>query len=784
VSELFQETFGYGERVKAIGWWDPPVLPFFQKTSKEPWLPPEAGGIWVNGVWIIIEPHDVEDLRRQVSQAREEGRPNIKYKDKVIPATQQTIEALGQLIGLARPKPPEEPPAPKPTKRSDKYVLIIKGNFEDLEIEGQRGRRPGRIGDLPGDLLRTRLLPHQEEGVKWLQQHWVNGSPGALLADDMGLGKTLQALAFLAWVRRLQRGPFLVVAPTGLLDEWAQQHDQHLQAPGLGSLLKAYGRTLKELHKPGAAGLKEIEEGAEERAPVLDINKLSKADWVLATYETVRDYQHSFGLVKWRAVVFDEAQKVKNPVALMTHAAKALQMDFGLAMTGTPVENRPADIWCIVDAVRPGDLGALKDFSAKYEKNGDSATSLLADLNKLLRERKKPPVLFRRLKDEYLQGLPEKALLVREKEMPPLQAEAYDQAVAWAKTCAQDPGGILKALHELRSVSLHPYFKAGGLSADEYIKASARLALTIEILDGIAGQNEKALIFLESVNMQGYLAELIQKRYGLAQAPMIINGTVSGPKRKERVEKFQKQAGFEVMILSPKAGGVGFTLTAANHVIHLSRWWNPAVEDQCTDRVYRISQDKPVHIYYPLARHPHWGESSFDFRLHALLENKRGLCQTILAPPACNLGEAERLFKETVWGEQPDFLTEIDCLEPLRFEEWVLTKVREAGYETKRTPVTGDCGADGLGLAPQGSGRPNLIIQVKHTQRNDLCPEAAVDQVVKAAKSYPELPPPILAVVVTNARGFSDAVRKKAQEKRVLLVDRNGLSAWPEQVMK
>lgn len=777
IDNLFQESFEYGERVKEIGLWSPPVLPFFQKLSKEPWLPPEILGIRVGDEWVTIKQQDIESLRHQVIDAKQKGQPNIKYEGKVIPATQQTLDALNQLISVVAPVRADREPLP-PTS-SEKYVLIIKGNFEELEIQYQRGKRPGRSGDIPYDLLKTKLLPHQVQGLIWLQEHWVNGSPGALLADDMGLGKTLQALAFLAWVRKATEGPFLVVAPTGLLDEWAQQSEKHLNESTLGPLIKAYGRTLKELRKEGAACLKEIEGGG----PVLNTNKLSEAGWVLATYETVRDYQHSFGQIKWRVVVFDEAQKIKNPSALMTCAAKALQTDFALALTGTPIENRPADIWCVVDTVRPGELGSLKDFSARYEKNGDLDQNSLKDLNNRLTEGTKPPILLRRQKSEYLKGLPEKKEHIFQELMPSIQSEAYNQVVAWAKNYGHKPGGILEALHKLRSVSLHPLdLEVSDLSPDEYIQASARLVSTFKILDEIANKNEKALIFLESIAMQGYLAELIQRRYGLKTPPMIINGTVSGPKRKKRVETFQSDAGFDVMIISPKAGGVGFTLTSANHVIHLSRWWNPAVEDQCTDRVYRISQDKVVHVYYPLAIHPLLKELSFDLRLHNLLNNKRVLYQRILAPPAGSTRDAEQLFKETVWGDQSEFLEKIDCMEPLAFEDWVLNKVKNAGYETKRTPVTGDFGADGIALARPDSGLPNLIIQIKHTQKDDLCSDLAVEQVFKAIKRYPQILPPILPVVVTNARGFSKSARKKAQQKKILLIDRKGLFIWPRQV--
>lgn len=158
----------------------------------------------------------------------------------------------------------------------------------------------------------------------------------------------------------------------------------------------------------------------------------------------------------------------------------------------------------------------------------------------------------------------------------------------------------------------------------------------VSILDKIAPTGEKVLIFLESLDLQDadQLPLLLQRRFGLKRSPMVINGQVSTEARQDRVNAFQREAGFDVMLLSPKAGGVGLTLTAANHVIHLSRWWNPAVEDQCSDRVYRIGQTKPVHIYYPLAVVPGAEEHSFDWQLQMLMERKRKLALNLLAAPA------------------------------------------------------------------------------------------------------------------------------------------------------
>src|SRR5215470_14806463 len=199
---------------------------------------------------------------------------------------------------------------------------------------------------------------------------------------------------------------------------------------------------------------------------------------------------------------------------------------------------------------------------------------------------------------------------------------------------------------------------------------SANVFASFLILDEIAARREKALIFLESLELQEHLALMIKNRYGLQRRPMQINGEVSGETRQRLVDEFQTQLGaFDVMILSPRAGGVGLTLTSANHVIHLSRWWNPAVEDQCTDRVYRIGQDRVVHVYYPMAVHPLYGEASFDELLNTLLTRKRELSRRMLVPPV-NLRQDQNWFSQNlnrqtceVQIERGD-IEEIDAMEP------------------------------------------------------------------------------------------------------------------------
>jgi SNF2 family DNA or RNA helicase len=185
---------------------------------------------------------------------------------------------------------------------------------------------------------------------------------------------------------------------------------------------------------------------------------------------------------------------------------------------------------------------------------------------------------------------------------------------------------------------------------DEVVAESARLSATMRLLDDIREQGEKALVFVEFIALQDALIPYLQRRYQLPSPPLRISGSVPGQTRKAHVDRFQSRpkGQFDIMLLSPKAGGVGLTLTAANNVIHLSRWWNPAVEDQCTDRVYRIGQTQNVNVYYPLAVHPRIGDQSFDINLHGLLEQKRALSRSVLASPIASDGDLQALFQKSI----------------------------------------------------------------------------------------------------------------------------------------
>lgn len=282
-----------------------------------------------------------------------------------------------------------------------------------------------------------------------------------------------------------------------------------------------------------------------------------------------------------------------------------------------------------------------------FERERQLDTDKLASLKRLLETSlgQKPRLMMRRLKEHELRDLPPIRHCPLSRAMPPPQRAAYEQAVRSART-ADSPGAVLSALQQLRSISLHPEPDAA-VSDEAFILLSARLAETVRVLDECAARHESVLVFLDHLDMQARLAGLIQRRYGLARAPEIINGTVAGHRRQAFVDAFQKGEGFDVMILSPRAGGVGLTLTRANHVIHLSRWWNPAVEDQCTGRVYRIGQSRDVQVHLPLATLD--GSASFDQNLDQLIARKRRLMHDALVPPeATAAADQDELFRSTV----------------------------------------------------------------------------------------------------------------------------------------
>jgi superfamily II DNA or RNA helicase len=653
IDNVFVETPAYSDRVTGLGIWTPRVVPWIQRVGTD-WFGPDApagrdapGGLVVGSRRLDLDGEQAEILRMKVEDAIGRGEPAVIWSPAgeppvVVPATAETRQALTELVNqraAMRPRRDQRPETPEITPPES---LIIFTNEGEVEYSQDFVPRAGPVASLPR-MLTTSPKPHQKDGIEWLQKCWLAGRPGVLLADDMGLGKTLQGLAFLAWIREgmdaeeIAKLPILIVAPTGLLANWQAEHDRHLQGDGLGRCVQAYGPGLRSLLRSTPDGV-----------PSLDQARLSGADWVLTTYETLRDYDRDFGAVKFAVLLADEAQKVKTPGARVTDAIKGMNADFRVALTGTPVENRLADLWCIVDGVHSGWLGDLKGFSRRYE--AEANVDRLRDLKALLEGPfgGAPSLLLRRMKEDELPDLPRAEFHVHEVAMPTAQAQAYKALIA---NVLEDnrKGAVLEGLQRLRLIALHPDTQMSGSDA-EFIAASARLQVCFDALDRVAAAGERALVFLDSLDLQARLAGIIQRRYGLAAPPAIISGEVAGHRRQQRVDRFQAAPeGFDAMILSPRAGGVGLTLTRANHVIHLARWWNPAVEDQCTGRALRIGQSRTVHVHVPIGTLAD-GRRSFDQNLHDLLERKRRLMRDALLPGGFDENDQRQLFETTTSG--------------------------------------------------------------------------------------------------------------------------------------
>lgn len=642
----FIETAQYSERVIGIDPWRKPILPWI-KPSPNSWLPEKMGiaiGDPPNQQLIEIPPGEASPAIPAIEAAINGGKPNLTLFGEEVPATRATLDALRSIVEMeaeaGRLSHAREHVADPPQRLREKLFLRVRENFEDVEYAPLFA--PSGVVGPPAEVpaaVRTCLKPHQVEGFRWLARAWQSNRPGVLLADDMGLGKTLQALAFFGWLRHAEgvTAPILVVAPTGLLANWQQEIERHLEIGALGPVIKAYGQGLSAIRaRPGT----DIETGA----PRLVVEEWRASGVVLTTYETLRDYHMSFAQVGFAVVAFDEAQRIKNPAAQVTRAAKVLRSRLAFALTGTPVENRLHDLWSIADVVHPSFLATSKGFEQEF---GSANLDKLRELNTRLTTPAGtwPPFMLRRLKSGHLEGLPCKRVIERARPMPPAQAQPYAAAVNRAVLMRGTAGreGVLQALARLRSISLAPTLPKPG---DGFEKDSARLQALFEILEEIRQKGEKALIFCESLELQPLLATEIRRRFRLLNSVSCISGDVGGDQRQELVNRFQSRApGFDVMILSPRAGGVGLTLTAANHVIHLTRWWNPAVEDQATDRVYRIGQEREVTVWLPIAEHPVYGEASFDRRLDALLKRKRDLAQGLLIEPE-SPDDPERLLDE------------------------------------------------------------------------------------------------------------------------------------------
>ena len=544
---------------------------------------------------------------------------------------------------------PEKHATERNEKLGAKKTLILRSNIQTVDYEEQRREALLALPaepELPAYLSQEFiLLPHQQEGLAWLQhlfksqaEHYVRG---AVLADDMGLGKTFQLLAFMAWLVEKDPSvkPMLVVAPVSLLENWKEESGKFIK-PGKLPILTAYGEALSSLRVP--------REAIDARLRTEDgLIRFLKAGWVgdakvvLTTYETLRDLEFSFAAERWSVMVCDEAQRIKNPAAMVTRAAKKQNVGFKVACTGTPVENTLADLWCLFDFVQPGLLGALNDFGQRYRKPIEAKDDEERACVEELRIRISPQIL-RRTKAEVAKDLPQKTIVDDCRKLPlsSTQRNLYVKAIEDFKK-RNDPSARspfknhLGLLQYLRLICTDP--RRHGLTVfkpeplDQYRTKAPKLDWLLSQLERIRPKGEKVIVFCEFRNIQRLLQHYIEEVFEIR--PDIINGDTSASanhtaSRQKRIKAFQSQPGFGVIILSPIAVGFGVNIQAANHVVHYTRTWNPAKEDQATDRAYRIGQTKDVFVYYPVVYANDF--DTFDVKLDQLLTKKRELANDML----------------------------------------------------------------------------------------------------------------------------------------------------------
>lgn len=643
---LFVETAEFSDRV--VG------LKVFEKTlakgedSGTSWLPETFAKELAQA--LSEQPvAELDAILGRVDTAIAASAPTVEVAGFDLPAVPEARDLVAAHLAAAKAAEREEDADEAPSAVRRPIVLDAMVNFEELRWDAALKPRPVEGPRTLPASIRTPLKAHQAESFSWQVEAWAAGLPGILNADEQGLGKTLQTIAFLAWLKAQTarpdaeiRGPILVVAPTSLLQNWEKEVAQHTDAPGLGHLIRLYGAAISTRRRTGLSG-KDIDSGEGK----LDFDALHEAIaegrghryWVLTTYTTLTNYQHSLGRIPFAAVVFDEIQTLKNPDSLRAHAGRAIKADFRIGLTGTPIENSAVDLWAIMDQLAAGKLGTYHDFRGRYS-NPDEVN--MAELHgRVFRANDRRPALaLRREKDSVARDLPIKSRKLHPRLMPQVQEAAYEHARL--KLAQGGAGAALKMLHHIRTVSVHPDLEGARADAD-VIAASGRLEATFAILRTIAAAQEKALVFIEHRQMQYRFIELVKATFGLKRVDL-INGDTPIDKRQAIVDRFQGQGpGFDLLVLGPKAAGTGLTLTAATHVIHLSRWWNPAVEEQCNDRVHRIGQTRPVTVHVPMAVHAGYREHSFDCLLHSLMQRKRRLARSALWPMGDTQADADDL---------------------------------------------------------------------------------------------------------------------------------------------
>jgi non-specific serine/threonine protein kinase len=584
-------------------------------TEKE-WIELLAGDdglVLFKGRWVEVDRARLEaalEQWRDVEQAARDGMLTFSEGMRMLAGVPANLDATDATV-----------------ETTAEWSFVRPGKW--LEETLQQLRDPKRSTDannIPG--LQANLRKYQAEGVQWL---WLltRLGLGACLADDMGLGKTLQVLALLLKLQQDQRpdaSPSLVVLPASLLANWKAE-------------IARFAPTLSAVYVHSS----EMDQDALQQLAAAPEKHLQGVDVVLTTYGMLAR-QPWLSDMSWRLVVLDEAQAIKNPAASQTRKAKALRAPTRIAMTGTPVENRLSDLWSLFDFIAPGLLGSATKFKKFVKALGERTHDRYAPLRNLVR-----PYILRRLKTDksIISDLPDKSEVKAYCGLSKRQAALYQRAVEELAAAMEGVDGIkrrgivLSYLMRFKQICNHP---SQAIGDGEYRPVeSGKFARLTELCEEIASRQEKVLVFTQFRELTNPLQALLADVFG--QSGLVLHGGTDVKQRRKHVEAFQREDGPPFFILSLKAGGTGLNLTAASHVVHFDRWWNPAVENQATDRAFRIGQTRNVLVHKFICR------GTVEERIDALIEDKRALSDDLLT------GGAEKLLTEMSDRELLDLVT-------------------------------------------------------------------------------------------------------------------------------
>jgi SNF2 family DNA or RNA helicase/uncharacterized Zn finger protein len=489
---------------------------------------------------------------------------------------------------------------PKNPKNNEILQTILSSQYQDIDINFDKNikslvNKINRYEEVKiPDNLNGKLRPYQNRGVSWLIQNIRTGF-GSILADDMGLGKTLEVLTTILYLKNegyLNKKKVLVIAPTAILYNWQKEIENF--TPDL--ICDIFHLENKSINL--------------------------KSDIIITSYGMIRTNFDSFKKIKWFLIAVDEAQNIKNPNTQQSKLIKKLDGEHKIALTGTPIENRLTDYWSIFDFTNNNYLYNLRKFKKNFvnpiEKENDFKT--LENFKKIC-----SPFVLRRLKTDknVIADLPEKVIndsyCFLTKSQTALYQKVIDNILDEIKKSEgiQRKGLVLKLINSLKQICNHP---AQFSKSDEYsIEESGKMEMLVDILENIEENKEKVIIFTQYVQVGSIIAELLEEKFNIDV--LFYHGSLTRKNRDNIVEEFQNDFKKRVMIVSLKAGGTGLNLTAASHVIHFDLWWNPAVENQATDRVHRIGQENRIMVYRLITK------GTFEEKINQMIMSKRKLAE-------------------------------------------------------------------------------------------------------------------------------------------------------------